>query len=144
MENMTVKGAEDDSRDMASGLISPEAADQIVSTSRAAIGDSLRSVTYFTRDDFEQVYLREDLERDADLSTFIGHEWRGFKTTQTAYEGSELGNYRYTIRVFENGFLVRVTSDRDGVFVTTDGLTMNDFEAVATALNAVLEDWYRS
>lgn len=123
---------------MASGLLPDETADHIVTASRTAIGDSLRSITYFTRDDFEQLYLREDLERDADLSTFIGHEWRGFKTTQTAYEGSELGDYRYTIRVFENGFLIRVTSDREGVFVTTDGLTIKDFEEVATALDTVL------
>ncbi|RKD88114.1 DUF7522 family protein [Halopiger aswanensis] len=125
---------------MATGLLTPAAADRIVTTCRTAIGDSLRSVTYFTRDDYEQVYLREDLERDADLSTFIGHEWRGFKTAQTAYEGSELGDYNYTIRVFDNGFLVRVTSDRNGVFVTTDGLTMKDFEEVATAVNTFLDD----
>ncbi|ELY91212.1 DUF7522 family protein [Natrinema altunense] len=125
---------------MATGILTDETADRIVTTCRTAIGDSLRSVTYFTRDDYEQVYLREDLERDADLSTFIGHEWRGFKTTQTAYEGSELGAYDYTIRVFENGFLIRVTNDSEGVFVTTDGLTVKDFEEVATALDAFLSD----
>src|SRR6056297_1673408 len=123
---------------MATGILTDDAAEQIVATCRTAIGDSLRSVTYFTRDDFEQVYLREDLERAADLSTFIGHEWRGFKTTQTAYEGSELGAYDYTIRVFENGFLIRVTNDSEGVFVTTDGLTVKDFEEVATALDSFL------
>ncbi|WP_049928728.1 DUF7522 family protein [Halopiger goleimassiliensis] len=125
---------------MGTGLLTEEAAERIVTTCRTAIGDSLRSVTYFTRDDYEQVYLREDLERDADLSTFIGHEWRGFKTARTAYQGSELGDYNYTIRVFDNGFLVRVTSDSDGVFVTTDGLTVKDFEEVATAINAFLEE----
>ncbi len=129
---------------MDSGLLPDEIAERIVTTSRTAVGDSLRSVTYFTRDDFEQLYLRADLERDADLSTFIGHEWRGFKTAQTAYEGSELGDYRYTIRVFDNGFLIRVTSDREGVFVTTDGLTMKDFEEVATALRSVLADRNRA
>ncbi|OVE83914.1 DUF7522 family protein [Natronolimnobius baerhuensis] len=125
---------------MATGLLTSERAEQIVTTCRTAVGDSLRSITYFTRDDFEQVYLREDLERDADLSTFIGHEWRGFKTAQTAYEGSELGDYNYTIRVFDNGFLVRVTTDTDGVFVTTDGLTMKDFEEVATAIRVFLTE----
>lgn len=125
---------------MPTGILTSEAAEQIVATCRTAIGDSLRSVTYFTRDDFEQLYLREDLERDADLSTFIGHEWRGFKTTQTAYEGSELGSYDYTIRVFENGFLIRVTNDSEGVFATTDGLTVKDFEEVATALDSFLSD----
>ncbi|RQG91384.1 hypothetical protein EA462_05270 [Natrarchaeobius halalkaliphilus] len=124
---------------MATGLLTDEATEQIETTCRTAIGDSLRSVTYFTRDDYEQVYLREDLERDADLSTFIGHEWRGFKTAQTAYENSELGEYNYTIRVFDNGFLIRVTNDSEGVFATTDGLTVKDFEEVATALSSFLE-----
>ncbi|MFW6318319.1 MAG: DUF7522 family protein [Halorubrum sp.] len=121
-------------------LIPDAFAEQLVTTCRSAVGDSCRSVTYFTRDDFEQLYLREDLAREADLTTFIGHEWRGFKTTQSAYEGSELGNHRYTIRVFDNGFLIRVTSDREGVFVTTDGLTLKDFEELATAIDAVLAE----
>ncbi|WP_254766987.1 DUF7522 family protein [Salinilacihabitans rarus] len=125
---------------MATGLLPPDTADRLVTTARTAVGDSLRSVTYFTRDDFEQLYLREDLTRDADLSTFIGHEWRGFTVARTAYEGTELGDYRYTIRVFDNGFLIRVTSDREGVFVTTDGLTVKDFEELATAVRSVLEE----
>lgn len=123
---------------MTSELIDPTTEERIVRTSRTAVGDSLRSVTYFTRDDFEQLYLREDLEQDADLSTFIGNEWRGFRITKDAYEGSELGNYNCTIRVFDHGFLVRVTSDREGVFVTTDGLSMQDFESLATAIIEVL------
>ncbi len=125
---------------MTKGLLPAETVDQIVATCRTAVGDSIRSITYFTRDDYDQLYLRGDLERDADLSTFIGHEWRGFKTTQAAYEGSELGDYRYTIRVFDNGFLIRVTSDREGVFVTTDGLMMKDFEELATALRSFLDE----
>lgn len=125
---------------MATDLLPDETAQQVVTTCRTAIGDSLRSVSYITRDDYDQLYLREDLERDADLSTFIGHEWHGFTTTQDAYVGSELGQYQYTIRVFENGFLVRITSERDGVLVTTDGLTLKDFEELATAVESVLED----
>lgn len=125
---------------MASQLLADEAADNIVRTSRTSLGDSLRSVTYFTRDDYEQLYLRDDLARDADLTSFIGHEWRGFKTAQAAYEGTELGDYNYTIRVFDNGFLLRVTDEREGVFVTTDSLTMGDFNTVAQAVQSVLRD----
>jgi hypothetical protein len=120
-------------------LVTERQADRIVSACRTTVGDSLRSVTYFTRDDFEQLYLRSDLERDADLTTFVGHEWREFKTTQAAYQQSELGEYEYTIRVFENGFLVRIAVDRGGVFVTTDGLTLKDFEELAGALREVLD-----
>ncbi|MCH7661985.1 MAG: hypothetical protein IH933_15870 [Euryarchaeota archaeon] len=123
---------------MTADLVDPETADHLVRTARTAIGDSLRSATYFTRDDYEQLYLRSDLEQDADLSTFIGTEWRGFRITKDAYQGSELGDYNYTIRVFDGGYLVRMTTDREGVLVTTDGITMQDFEALASAIGAVL------
>jgi len=119
-------------------IISEDMAEDLVTTARTATGDSLRSVTYFTRANFEQLYLREDLERDADLNTFVGHEWQGYKQTDDAYQDSELGEYRFTVRAFENGYLLRVTSDRHGVLITTDGLTMNDFEEVAEAIKRLL------
>ena len=119
-------------------LLDDETAEMIATTCRTTVGDSCRSVTYFTRDDYDQLYLREDLEQDADLTSFIGNEWRGFQITQDAYRGSELGAYEYTIRSFERGYLVRVTTDREGVFVTTDGISMQDFEALAAALKSVL------
>ncbi|MFB6135280.1 MAG: hypothetical protein ABEJ04_00800 [Halobacteriaceae archaeon] len=122
-------------------VLADEGAEQLVSTVRTAVGDSVRSVTYFTHDDYEQVYLRSDLEQDADLSSFIGLEWHGFETTQNAYHDSELGGYRYTLRSFDNGYLLRVTTDREGVFLTTDGLTLQDFDSVATALRELLAEW---
>ena len=108
---------------------------------RPAVGDSLRSLTYFNRFDYVQVYLREDLEQEADLNSFIGNEWHDFKMTQDAYRGSELGDYEYTIRVFENGYLVRITVEDFGVFVTTDGISMQDFEALAAATTEILDEW---
>ncbi|MGB9986926.1 DUF7522 family protein [Salarchaeum japonicum] len=120
--------------------LSDDAADRFVSVARTALGDSLRSLTFFTRTDYEQLYLRDDLEQDADLSSFIGHEWQAFQLTQDTYKGSELGEYQYTVRSFENGFLLRVATERDGVFVTTDGLTVTQFDEAASALESVLED----
>ncbi len=125
---------------MSSSIIAPDLAEEIVTTARTASGDSLRSVTYFTRANFEQLYLREDLERDADLNTFVGHEWQGYKQTDNAYQDSELGAYRFTVRAFENGYLLRVTSDRHGVLITTDGITMQDFESVAEAIKRLLRE----
>jgi hypothetical protein len=63
----------------------------------------------------------------------------GFRA-RTAYRGSELGNYDYTIRSFENGYLTRVTVGERGVFVTTDGLTLRRSEDVASALRSVLAE----
>jgi hypothetical protein len=126
---------------MENQLLPDEAKDRLTRTCRTAVGDSLRSLTYINRFDYEQVYLRGDLERDADLNSFIGNEWHDFKMTQDAYRGSELGDYRYTIRVFENGYLVRITIEDSGVFITTDGITMQDFEALSQAVEGVLDEW---
>lgn len=118
-------------------LLDGTRADELVSACRTTVGDQVRSVTYFTPDDFRQLYLRSDLESDADLSGFVEHESFGFQAN-TAYRDSELGDYEYTIRVFENGFLVRVMTDREGVFITTDGLTLRDFDEVAAAIGSLL------
>ena len=120
------------------GLLPEEMVDRIVTLCRTAVGDNLRSVTYFTRDDYDQLYLRSDLERDADLSTFVGYEWRDFKTTRDAYHNSELGEYAYTIRRFRNGYLLRVTTEHDGVFVTADDVGDSGFEEVAAGLEEML------
>lgn len=122
-------------------VIAAEGSEQLISTCRTACGESLRSITYFTHDDYEQVYLRSDLEANADLDSFIGLEWHGFETTQSMYSDSELGGYQYTLRSFENGYLLRVTTQTKGVFVTTDGLTLQDYESVATALRELLANW---
>lgn len=125
---------------MDSQLLSEEFAENIVTTARTATGDSLRSVTYFTRSDFDQLYLRGDLEQDADLNTFVGHEWRGYRETRNAYDTSELGQYRFTVRAFDNGYLLRVAADRRGVLITTDGLSMQSYEEIAEALTRLLDD----
>jgi len=125
---------------MESELLSAEQADNIVTTARTATGDSLRSVTYFTRSDFDQLYLRDDLEQDADLNTFVGHEWRAYRETENAYQQSELGEHKFTVRAFDNGYLLRVAADRRGVLITTDGLSMQSYEEIAEALKRLLED----
>jgi len=119
-------------------LLDEARASELVSACRTTVGDNVRSVTYFTRDDFEQLYLRSDLESDADLAGFVDHESVGFDAHR-AYRDSELGEYQYTIRVFDHGFLVRIIDGDEGVFLTTDGLTLNDFDEVAAAVGALLE-----
>ena len=128
------------SGNMDTQLLSEEFADHIVRTARTATGDSLRSVTYFTHSDFDQLYLRDDLAQDADLNTFVGHEWRGYRETQNAYQSSELGPYQFTVRAFENGYLLRVAAERRGVLLTTDGLSMQSYEEIAEALKRMLAE----
>jgi hypothetical protein len=106
--------------------------DELSSVCRTAIGDGLRSITYFTRDEAEQFYLRQDLE------AFAENERLGF-TSQETYGDTELGDYQFTIRAFEWGYLTRVIVGDHGVFVTTDPLRLTEFEDVATAVASVLE-----
>ena len=119
---------------MPSNLLPPDAADRVVGVCRELIGDRLRSVTYFTQNDYEQLYLREDLARDADLESFTGVEWHESSIIDDAYGTSELGGHNFTIRVFENGYLLRVSGANHGLFVTTDDLSMATFERLGEAL----------
>jgi hypothetical protein len=119
-------------------LADEELETQLVSAARTAVGDSLRSVTYFTPDAYEQVYLRAGLDTDADLAGFVEHESVGFRA-RTAYRGSELGEYRYTVRAFQNGFLVRVTEDGHGLFFTVDDISLRSAEEAAEAVSRVLD-----
>jgi hypothetical protein len=114
-------------------------ASELVSACRTAVGEELRSVTYFTEDEAEQLYLRDDLEADADLVGFADNERLGFRSRST-YRGSELGDYQFTIRVFEHGYLTRVIRDDDGAFVTTDPMAIDRFEELAATVSSVLEE----
>lgn len=113
--------------------------EELIRTSRAVVGDELRSVTYFTETTVEQLYLRADLESEADLVGFADTERLGFRS-RTDYRETELGEYQFTIRVFEAGFLTRVIVGEHGAFVTTDPLVRDRFEELAAALKDVLRD----
>ncbi|MFC6613962.1 hypothetical protein ACFQAS_03155 [Halopenitus salinus] len=113
--------------------------DQLLSAARTAIGDELRSLTYFTEDAVEQIYLRGDLERSADLVGFAERERMGFHS-KSLYRGTQLDDYQFTIRVFERGYLTRVIAGDHGVWATTDEMRIDRFEELASALTTVLED----
>lgn len=113
--------------------------EELKSACRTVIGDELRSVTYFTDDDVQQVYLRSDLDHTADLIGFAEIERTGFHAEEK-YQGTQLGEYRATVRMFENGYLTRVVVDNVGVWVTTDSMSMDRFEELATALKSLLRE----
>ncbi|WP_138007343.1 DUF7522 family protein [Halalkalirubrum salinum] len=130
---------------MSNRMLSEAATDQLVSVCRTAVGDELRSVTYFTEDTVEQLYLRDDLERSADLVGFADHERSGFHS-QAYYCNTQLGSYEATIRMFENGFLTRVIDEGDddefsqGVWITTDSMSIDRFEELTVGLRSALEE----
>ena len=112
---------------------------ELTSAARTVVGDELRSLTYFSEADVEQLYLRSDLEPGADLTQFADTERLGFKA-QMEYRGTELGEYQFTIRVFEYGYLTRVIVGDHGVFVTTDAMARDRFEELAAAVRGVFVD----
>ena len=113
--------------------------EQLVSVCRTVVGDELRSITYFTDDEVDQIYLRSDLDQTADLVGFASIERTGFDAVKK-YDGTQLGDYQATVRMFENGYLTRVVLDRRGVWVTTDKMSMERFEELAAAIEPVLEE----
>jgi len=114
--------------------------DELLSAARTATGDELRSLTYFTEDDVTQLYLRSDLSRTADLVGFAENERQGFHS-QSLYADTQLGDYQFTVRVFENGYLTRVIAGEHGLWVTTDSMGMDRFEELASALSSVLRSF---
>jgi len=115
-------------------------ADELLAAARTATGDELRSLTYFTEDDVEQLYLRSDLSRTADLVGFAENERQGFHA-QSMYADTQLGDYRFTVRVFENGYLTRVIANGHGVWLTTDSMEIDRFEELASALATILRSF---
>ena len=119
--------------------LSEETAEQLVSTCRTAIGDELRAVTYLTPTAYEQLYVREDVERPDEPSAFVENEQLGFESQQT-YGWRDLGDYRFTIRVFDQGYIGRVIVGGHGMYVETDALTIEGFGEVAAAIESVLKE----
>ncbi|GAA0674268.1 hypothetical protein ACFQDG_07610 [Natronoarchaeum mannanilyticum] len=118
---------------------SEELAEELISACRTSIGDTLRSITLFTAEDYDQLYIRSDLEQDAELDRFVANERLGF-TSQQTYGDSELGEYEFTIRAFEYGYVTRVIVGDRGVYVTTDEMHMDEFDELATAVRGVLRE----
>ncbi|ELZ94027.1 hypothetical protein C440_10418 [Haloferax mucosum ATCC BAA-1512] len=138
--------------------IDEQFADALVSTCRTTLGDSLRSVIYFTRDDFEVLYVRTDLYGDegtmrAAKSELVENERVGFGPQETysrgnaesdpeadANAGPDFGEYEFTLRVFSEGFVGRVVGGDRGVIVTTDELELTEFEEMEVALRRMLAE----
>jgi hypothetical protein len=128
---------------MAESLLTEGQREELVGAIRATCGDELRSITYFTPDAVEQVYLRGDLEQTADLVGFAENERLGFQS-QMVYTGTDLGDYQFTIRVFARGYLTRVIAGDQGIWVTTDEMEIGRFEELGSAMVGILRDFDRT
>ena len=123
----------------------------VVSSCRTTLGDSLRSVVYFTRETFEVLYVRQDLYDDeeemrsakADLveseRTGFGPQEKYQSSGEAPDGGPDFGEYEFTLRVFSDGFVGRVLNGDHGVIVTTDELELSEFEEMEIAIIRMLE-----
>lgn len=118
--------------------LSQEVEDQIVQACRTAMGDQLRSVTYLGPHAVEHLYTRQDLGQAEDSLAFLESEREGMRSEQ-AYGWSSLGEFRYTIRAFEDGYLGRVVAGDHSIYVTTDSLTASDFEEISETIRKLIE-----
>ena len=128
-----------------------DSADSIVSVARTSLGDTLRSVVYFTPSAFDVLYHRQDLYDSAARvreakSRLVEFERTGFAegpvrtSIANAGDGSDIGPYEFTVRFHEDGFVVRVIQGDAGVLFTADDMDVSAFEDAAVAIRGLLAE----
>lgn len=129
--------------------VDDELADSLVSAARTSLGDTLRSVVYFTPSEFDVLYVRRDLYDSAERVTeakslLVEFERTGFAEGPVrtmiarAGGGSDIGPYEFTVRFHEDGFVVRVIQGDAGVLFTADSMDVTAFEDAASAIRGLL------
>jgi hypothetical protein len=124
---------------MSQPTLTPADEEALITTAEECIGGHLRSITYFTDDTVDQLYLRDYLEANANLESFAEAERPGFHI-DIDQQNTELGAFDFTIRVFERGYVVSVLADGHGVFVTCDSMDMPEFKELGEALETTLHE----
>lgn len=121
-----------------------------MSAVRTGIGDQLRSVVRFDRDDWDVLYVRSDVERavggrDALQAWFVENERLGFDSAAAYARYADrddvepsFGEYAFTARVFDDGLVGRVIVGERGVLFTTDRTALANLEEAALAVRALL------
>jgi hypothetical protein len=124
--------------------------EQLVSAIRTTIGDGLRSVVRFDREDWGTCYIREDVARsvggrDALQGWFVENERLGSESAAAYREYADaddvepaFGAYELTVRVFEDGLVGRVIVGNRGVLFTTDRMALRNVEDAGVAARNVL------
>ena len=123
----------------------------LVSAARTSLGDTLRSVVYFTPSEFDVLYLRQGLYESMEAARpakeqLVELERVGFAelpargTITRREDDAGIGPYEFTVRFHEDGFVVRVLEGDIGAVMTTDSMDLNGFEDAATAVRRLLAD----
>lgn len=131
--------------------IDAQFAESVVSTARTSIGDTLRSVIYFTPEEMDLLYVRSDLydskqralEAKSRLVEFerVGFDEAGVRTALAVPSDPEsIGPYDFTVRFHDDGYVVRVLTDDTGVILTSDEIDVEAFDDAAVAITRLLRD----
>ncbi len=129
--------------------ISTDTATELASVARTSLGDTLRSIIYFTPSSFDVIYLRQGLYDSPDAARpdkkqLVELERVGFAeipvrtTTAERGDGLSIGPYEFTVRFHDDGFVIRVLQDDAGVILTADSMDVNAFEDAAIAIRRLL------
>ena len=124
-------------------------ADSVVSAVRTSVGDTLRSVVYFTPEAFDVLYVRSDLYDSTEAARaakapLVDIEQVGFAElpvrSAAGHTGgrSQIGDYTFTVRFHDDGFVVRMLQDGAGVLLTADSMAVQAFEDAVSALRGLL------
>lgn len=125
-------------------------ADSVISIARTSVGDTLRSVIYFTTDEMDLLYVRADLyeSRQGALevkSRLVEFERAGFdeapirSVLSVPQEPESIGEYNFTVRIHDDGYVLRVLGDDAGVILTTDEMDVEAFEDAAVAITKLID-----
>ena len=125
-------------------------AERLVSAARTGLGDTLRSVIYFTPSAFDVLYVRQDLYHSPAAarpakSRLVEAERSGFAELPLrarhgrSRERSSIGEYQFTVRFHDDGFVVRILEGDAGVVLTTDNMDVRAFTEAATAIRRTLD-----
>lgn len=128
--------------------IGSELAEGIIGAARTGLGDTLRSVVYFTPSAFDVVYLRSDLYESPEAartakSRLVDFETVGFaespvRSALAAEDPVGIGDYEFTVRFHRDGFVVRILEGDHGVLLTTDAMDVDEFETAAATISTLL------
>jgi len=129
--------------------VSDEMAETILSATRTSLGDTLRSVVYFTPSSFDLLYVRQDLYSSDETARdrkrqLVQLERVGFAEqsvrTEIAHRDDvpDIGPYSFTLRFHDDGFVVRVIEGDAGVLFTADSMDISSFREAVSAIRGVL------
>ena len=131
--------------------IDVQLADSLITTARTTLGDSLRSVVVFDEREMDLLYVREDLYSSTQgamevKSRLVEFEREGLDEAplrtvlSVPREPSSIGRYHFTVRVHENGYVLRIVGETLGVLLTTDEIDRESFDDVAVAAQRLFTD----